>query len=389
MVDSPEQDRAESADYSDRTDADRDGFGPSTVQDDVILELKNLRTYFQTSYGTVKAVDGVSYHVKRGETLGVVGESGSGKSVTALSIMRLIPSPPGYIVGGEVILDGQNVLDLSDSEMAKIRGSKVGMILQDPMTALNPVFNIENQVGEAIRIHQNLKGQSLVDKIIHSLRQVRIPAAESRMKDYPHQLSGGMRQRVVGAISISCAPIVLIADEPTTALDVTIQAGYLRLLKEIQAETGVGIIFITHDFGIVAKMCDRVAVMYAGRIVETGDVRQIFNEPSHPYSEALLASVPKLEERTQRLYSIEGQPPPLFDLPPGCPFAPRCEYAQDVCREAYPVRVEIGEEHTASCWKLLDFDISKADPDELAAAQSVSVNYPAEEQPEEAEAVAD
>jgi oligopeptide/dipeptide ABC transporter ATP-binding protein len=392
MVDSPEtglQDRPESGDYSDREDADRDGFGPSTVQDDVILELRNLRTYFQTSYGTVKAVDGVSYHVKRGETLGVVGESGSGKSVTALSIMRLIPSPPGYIVGGEVILDGQNVLDLSDGEMAKIRGSKVGMILQDPMTALNPVFNIENQVGEAIRIHQNLKGQSLVDKIIHSLRQVRIPAAESRMKDFPHQLSGGMRQRVVGAISISCAPIVLIADEPTTALDVTIQAGYLRLLKEIQAETGVGIIFITHDFGIVAKMCDRVAVMYAGRIVETGDVRQIFNEPSHPYSEALLASVPKLEERTQRLYSIEGQPPPLFDLPPGCPFAPRCEYAQDVCRDAYPVRVQIDKDHTASCWKLLDFDISKADPEELAAAQSVSVNTTTEEQPEEAEAVAD
>ncbi len=389
MVDSPEQDRVESGDYSDREDADRDGFGPSTVQDDVILELKNLRTYFQTSYGTVKAVDGVSYHVKRGETLGVVGESGSGKSVTALSIMRLIPSPPGYIVGGEVILDGQNVLDLSDNEMAKIRGSKVGMILQDPMTALNPVFNIENQVGEAIRIHQNLKGQSLVDKIIHSLRQVRIPAAESRMKDFPHQLSGGMRQRVVGAISISCAPIVLIADEPTTALDVTIQAGYLRLLKEIQAETGVGIIFITHDFGIVAKMCDRVAVMYAGRIVETGDVRQIFNEPSHPYSEALLASVPKLEERTQRLYSIEGQPPPLFDLPPGCPFAPRCEYAQDVCRDVYPVRSEIDENHTASCWKLLDFDISKVDPEELAAAQSVSVTAVAEEQLQEAEAVAD
>lgn len=389
MVDSPEQDRAESGEYTDRADTDRDGFGPSTVQDDVILELKNLRTYFQTSYGTVKAVDGVSYYVKRGETLGVVGESGSGKSVTALSIMRLIPSPPGYIVGGEVILDGQNVLDLSDGEMAKIRGSKVGMILQDPMTALNPVFNIENQVGEAIRIHQKLKGQSLVDKIIHSLRQVRIPAAESRMKDYPHQLSGGMRQRVVGAISISCAPIVLIADEPTTALDVTIQAGYLRLLKEIQAETGVGIIFITHDFGIVAKMCDRVAIMYAGRIVETGDVRQIFNDPAHPYSEALLASVPKLEERTQRLYSIEGQPPPLFDLPPGCPFAPRCEYAQDVCREAYPVRVEIGEEHTASCWKLLDFDISKVDPEELAAAQSVTVNTAAEAQSEEAEAVAD
>jgi len=391
MVDSPEKERAESTDYTDRADMDTDGFGPSTVEEDVILELRNLRTYFQTAYGTVKAVDGVSYYVKRGETLGVVGESGSGKSVTALSIMRLIPSPPGYIVGGEVILDGENVLDLSDGEMAKIRGSKVGMILQDPMTALNPVFNIENQVGEAIRIHQRVKGQSLVDKIVHSLRQVRIPAAESRMKDFPHQLSGGMRQRVVGAISISCAPIVLIADEPTTALDVTIQAGYLRLLKEIQAETGVGIIFITHDFGIVAKMCDRVAVMYAGRIVETGDVRQIFNEPAHPYSEALLASVPKLEERTQRLYSIEGQPPPLFDLPPGCPFAPRCEYVQDVCREAYPVRSPLGGEHTASCWKILDFDISKADPDELAAAQSVDVTAALDEESEaaEVEAVAD
>jgi oligopeptide/dipeptide ABC transporter ATP-binding protein len=385
MVDSPEQDREN---YSDRADADTDGFGPSTAQDDVILEIRNLRTYFQTKYGTVKAVDGVSYYVKRGETLGVVGESGSGKSVTALSIMRLVPSPPGFIVGGEVILDGENLLDLSDGDMANIRGSKVGMILQDPMTALNPVFNIENQVGEAIRIHQQVKGQTLVDRIIHSLRQVRIPAAESRMKDFPHQLSGGMRQRVVGAISISCAPVVLIADEPTTALDVTIQAGYLRLLKEIQAETGVGIIFITHDFGIVAKMCDRVAVMYAGRIVETGDVRQIFNEPAHPYSAALLASVPKLEERTQRLYSIEGQPPPLFDLPPGCPFAPRCDSAQDVCREAYPVRSTLTGEHTASCWKILDFDITKADPDELAAAQSVDVTANVE-QPEEAEAVAD
>ncbi len=384
MVDSPEQDREN---YSDRADADTDGFGPSTAQDDVILEIRNLRTYFQTKYGTVKAVDGVSYYVKRGETLGVVGESGSGKSVTALSIMRLVPSPPGFIVGGEVILDGENLLDLSDGDMANIRGSKVGMILQDPMTALNPVFNIENQVGEAIRIHQQVKGQTLVDRIIHSLRQVRIPAAESRMKDFPHQLSGGMRQRVVGAISISCAPVVLIADEPTTALDVTIQAGYLRLLKEIQAETGVGIIFITHDFGIVAKMCDRVAVMYAGRIVETGDVRQIFNEPAHPYSAALLASVPKLEERTQRLYSIEGQPPPLFDLPPGCPFAPRCDSVQDVCREAYPVRSTLSGEHTASCWKILDFDISKADPDELAAAQSVDVTSGIVE-PEEAEAVA-
>ena len=391
MVDSPEKERSDTTRYEDRTDSDRDGFGPSTVQDDIILEVKDLKTYFQTRYGTVKAVDGVSYYVRKGETLGVVGESGSGKSVTALSIMRLVPSPPGYIVGGEVILDGQNVLDLSDKDMAKIRGSKVGMILQDPMTALNPVFNIENQVGEAIRIHQKVRGKTLVERIIHSLRQVRIPAAESRMKDFPHQLSGGMRQRVVGAISISCAPIVLIADEPTTALDVTIQAGYLRLLKEIQAETGVGIIFITHDFGIVAKMCDRVAVMYAGRIVETGDVRQIFNEPAHPYSEALLASVPKLEERTRRLYSIEGQPPPLFDLPPGCPFAPRCPYAQDVCRESYPTVFKIDDTHSASCWKLMDFDKSKVDPDELASVQSTVVHSQQDPEmvPEEAGAVAD
>ena len=391
MVDSPEKERSDTTRYEDRADSDRDGFGPSTVQDDIILEVKDLKTYFQTRYGTVKAVDGVSYYVRKGETLGVVGESGSGKSVTALSIMRLVPSPPGYIVGGEVILDGQNVLDLSDKDMAKIRGSKVGMILQDPMTALNPVFNIENQVGEAIRIHQKVRGKTLVERIIHSLRQVRIPAAESRMKDFPHQLSGGMRQRVVGAISISCAPIVLIADEPTTALDVTIQAGYLRLLKEIQAETGVGIIFITHDFGIVAKMCDRVAVMYAGRIVETGDVRQIFNEPAHPYSEALLASVPKLEERTRRLYSIEGQPPPLFDLPPGCPFAPRCPYAQDVCRELYPTVFKIDDTHSASCWKLMDFDKSKVDPDELASVQSTVVHSQQDPEmvPEEAGAVAD
>lgn len=334
---------------------DTDRFGPRTVQEKVILEVKGLRTHFQTRYGTVKAVDGVSFHLNAGETLGVVGESGCGKSVTVLSIMRLIPSPPGFIVGGEVILDGDNVLEYSNSEMARIRGSKVAMILQDPMTALNPVFNVENQVGEAIRIHQGLKGEGLRSSIIHSLRQVRIPAAEERMKDFPHQLSGGMRQRVVGAISISCAPLVLIADEPTTALDVTIQASYLRLLKEIQAETGIGIIFITHDFGIVAKMCDRVAVMYAGRIIETGDVRQIFNDPSHPYTEALLFSVPKLEEKTRRLYSIEGQPPALYDLPPGCPFAARCPYVQDICREDYPAETSLDEAHTANCWKLTDF----------------------------------
>ena len=308
---------------------DRDGFGPSTVRDEVVLELKNLQTHFTTKWGTVKACDGVSYSVKKGETLGVVGESGSGKSVTALSIMRLIQSPPGLIAGGEVILNGRNILELSEKEMTKVRGGEISMILQDPMQALNPVFDINDQVGEAIGIHQGLKGKSRWNKVVDALRKVRIPAPDTRARDYPHQLSGGMRQRVVGAIGISSNPSVIIADEPTTSLDVTIQAAYLRLLKQIQAETGAAIIFITHDFGIVAKMCDRVAVMYAGRIVEMADVREIFNNPLHEYTKALIGSVPKLEEKTGRLPQIEGQPPLLYNLPPGDSFAPRSPLKYD------------------------------------------------------------
>ena len=337
-----------------------DRFGPDTVGEEVVLDVKGLRTYFTTRWGTVKAVDGVSYQLHRGETLGIVGESGSGKSVQALSVMRLVPSPPGHIVGGEVNLkvrgddDGEvvtkDILQVSESEMTRIRGGEIAMILQDPMTALNPVFTIENQVGEAITIHQGLKGKPLWEKIIEALRHVRIPAAEQRAKDYPHQLSGGMRQRVVGAIGISSTPSVIIADEPTTSLDVTIQAAYLRLLKQLQAEDGVSIIFITHDFGIVAKMCDRVAVMYAGRIVESGDVRQIFNNPRHPYTQALIESVPKLEVKTGRLRQIEGQPPLLYNLPPGCPFAPRCPNVQDQCREEYPPVEMAGENHHFNCW---------------------------------------
>ena len=331
-----------------------DHFGASAVREEIALEVEDLRTYFTTRWGTVKAVDGLSFTLRRGETLGIVGESGSGKSVTALSLMRLVQSPPGHIVGGRVVLNGRDILELSEGQMSQVRGGEISMILQDPMTALNPVFNVENQVGEAIKIHQHLRGRTLVDKVVNSLRQVRIPAPESRMKDYPHQLSGGMRQRVVGAIGISSAPDVLIADEPTTSLDVTIQAAYLRLLREIQAETGLGIIFITHDFGIVAKMCDRVAVMYAGRIVETGDVRQIFNHPQHPYTQALISSVPKLEEKTERLYSIEGQPPALYNLPPGCAFAPRCPYVMDICREEYPPIFDQDDDQLAACWKLED-----------------------------------
>jgi oligopeptide/dipeptide ABC transporter ATP-binding protein len=321
---------------------------------DVVLQVRELRTHFFTRWGVVKAVDGVSFDLRRGETLGIVGESGSGKSVTVLSIMKLIPSPPGKIVSGQVILEGEDLALLPESDMEKVRGRKIAMILQDPMTSLNPVFNIGEQVIEAVRIHQGLRKRGLFQKAVEVLEKVRIPAAELRMRDYPHQMSGGMRQRVVGAIGISCQPLVLIADEPTTSLDVTIQAQYLRLLKEIQQEFGLSIIFITHDFGVVAKMCDRVAVMYAGRIIEIGDVRAVFNHPSHPYTQALLGSVPKLEEDVDRLYAIAGQPPVLYDLPPGCPFAPRCLHVMDRCRVDYPVEVLVEIGHTADCWKLTE-----------------------------------
>jgi len=322
------------------------------IQTEVVLEVEDLRTYFRTRWGTVKAVDGISFDLRRGETLGIVGESGCGKSVTMLSLMRLIPIPPGRIVSGKIILDGEDIVQITENQMAKIRGSKIALIIQDPMTSLNPVFSIGNQVEEAIRIHQDIPKRSVMTKALEVLRKVNIPAAESRMKDYPHQMSGGMRQRVVGAIGISCEPQVLIADEPTTSLDVTIQAQYLKLLKDIQRDSNLSIIFITHDFGIVAKMCDRVAVMYAGRIVEHGSVRDIFNNPSHPYTRALLASVPKMDQVVDRLYSIEGQPPPLHDLPVGCSFADRCPDVMDKCRVEYPIRATVAEGHTASCWKL-------------------------------------
>jgi peptide/nickel transport system ATP-binding protein len=331
---------------SDAVSVDTDGFGDSAISDEVVLDVVNLQTHFTTRWGVVKAVDGVSYHVNRGETLGIVGESGSGKSVTALSLMRLVPTPPGEIVGGEVNLGGRNLLDLSEGQMTAVRGGEISIILQDPMQALNPVFSISNQVGEAIKIHQKLKGSALWEKVVDSLRKVRIPAPEVRAKDYPHQLSGGMRQRVVGAIGISSSPTVIIADEPTTSLDVTIQAAYLRLLRQIQQEEGVGIIFITHDFGIVAKMCDRVAVMYAGRIVEVADVRTIFNNPLHEYTKALISSVPKLEEKTGRLPQIEGQPPLLYNLPPGDAFAPRSTLdftPEDAARR--PPLLEVEKDH--------------------------------------------
>ena len=322
------------------------------INTETVLEVEDLRTYFRTRWGTVKAVDGISFDLRKGETLGIVGESGCGKSVTMLSLMRLIPEPPGRIVSGKIILDGEDLVQLSEKELGNIRGSKIALIIQDPMTSLNPVFTIGDQVEEAIKIHQDIPKRSVVEHALQVLRKVNIPAAESRMKDYPHQMSGGMRQRVVGAIGISCQPDVLIADEPTTSLDVTIQAQYLKLLKDLQKDSDMSLIFITHDFGIVAKMCDRVAVMYAGRIVEHGSVRDIFNNPSHPYTEALLASVPKMDVDVERLFSIEGQPPPLHDLPIGCSFADRCPVVMDKCREAYPTRSTVSDGHTAACWKL-------------------------------------
>ena len=322
------------------------------IDTEVVLSVEDLRTHFTTRWGTVKAVDGISFDLRKGETLGIVGESGCGKSVTMLSLMRLIPVPPGQIVSGKIVLDGEDIVPISEQEMAEIRGSKIALIIQDPMTSLNPVFSIGNQVEEAIEIHQDIPKQSIMDRALEVLRKVNIPAAETRVKDYPHQMSGGMRQRVVGAIGISCQPQVLIADEPTTSLDVTIQAQYLKLLKDIQKDSDLSIIFITHDFGIVAKMCDRVAVMYAGRIVEHGSVRDIFNNTSHPYTEALLASVPRMDRVVDRLFSIEGQPPPLHDLPVGCAFADRCPVVMDKCRESYPEIKAVSDGHTAACWKV-------------------------------------
>jgi oligopeptide/dipeptide ABC transporter ATP-binding protein len=319
-----------------------------------VLQVKNLKTYLYTRWGVTKAVDDISFEVYEGETLGIVGESGCGKSMTALSMVRLTPKPASRIVGGEIILDGVDLLQLSEDEMRKVRGREISMILQDPQTSLNPVFTIGNQLLETISLHAE-KGAmktTLKDRAISMLRRMGVPAPERRMEAYPHQMSGGMKQRVVGGIAIESKPRVMIADEPTTALDVTIQAQYLRLLKTIQEETKMAIVFITHDFGVVAKMCDRVAVMYAGRIVEQGTVREVFNSPAHPYTQALMSSVPKMDEKVDKLYSIEGQPPALFDLPVGCAFAARCAFADARCEAEYPPTFAKTDERMAACWNM-------------------------------------
>ncbi len=335
-----------------------------------LLEVTGLKTHLTSRRGLNKAVDGVSFRIEAGKSLGLVGESGSGKSMTALSILRLVPQPYAKIVGGSIRFDDEDLLAKSESEMRQIRGGSISIILQDPMTSLNPVFRVKNQIGEAVGLHQNKLGKERLDAVIESLRRVRVPTPELRMRDYPHQFSGGMRQRVVGAIAIACHPKLLIADEATTALDATIQAQYLALLRTLQKELDLSFLFITHDFGIVAKMCDDVAVMYAGRIVEHADVRSIFNRPSHPYTLALLEAVPKVDQRVERLYAIPGVPASGYSVFEGCPFAERCPMTVERCHYEQPPTVTVQPGHSSDCWRAEELFASDTLRQSLSAGEA-------------------
>ena len=328
------------------TDANR-----PRIQNTPLIELRNLTTHYVSAGGNrvVRAVEDVSFSVRAGETLGIVGESGSGKSTLALTMMRVLP-PAARIVGGQMLLEGEDLVQKSEEEMRAIRGARIAMILQDPMASLNPLFSIGNQVGETLRVHENATRKSAWTRAIELLKAVRIPAPETRVTQFPHEMSGGMRQRIVGAIGISCDPRVLIADEPTTSLDLTIQAQYLNLLADLQREHRLGLIFITHNLGIVAKMCDQLVVMYAGKVVESGPVVAVFDTPAHPYTAALLNSIPRMSREKQTLTAIEGQPPDLSNLPAGCSFAARCPAAFDRCRQEQPPAFEPSPGRTARCW---------------------------------------
>jgi len=316
-----------------------------------LLEVRNLTTHFHTQDGIVQAVDNVSYDIGHGETVALVGESGCGKTVSALSIIKLIAIPPGKIVSGSVFFDGVDILKLPDEEMRKVRGDKISMIFQEPLTSLNPVLTIGRQLTEGLETHRNLTKQEAVNEAINLLKMVGIPHPESRVNDYPHQFSGGMRQRVMIAIAIACKPQLIIADEPTTAVDVTIQAQLLELIRGISKELNTSLILITHNLGIVARYANRVFVMYAGRIVESGVALEVYHRPEHPYTAGLLASVPRLDEpRKARLEPIKDQPPDLISLPPGCAFAPRCAYAIDQCRKDKPELAELSRNHFSACW---------------------------------------
>jgi len=321
------------------------------MKDGKLLKVRDLKTYFYTDDGVGRAVDGVSFELDRGETLGLVGESGCGKTVTSLSIMRLVPEPPGRIVGGEIVFKGRDMLKLSEREMRSIRGNEISMIFQEPMTSLNPVYTCGDQVAEAIVLHQKVGRKEARARAIEMLRFVGIPDPERRIGEYPHQLSGGMRQRVMIAMALSCNPSILIADEPTTALDVTIQAQILDLLRKLREELHMAMLLITHNLGIIAEMADRVAIMYAGRIVEEADVIAIFERPMHPYTRGLLRSLPTLGRRKERLTAIKGTVPDPIHFPPGCRFNPRCELADMRCRTEEPELVEVEPGHKVSCWK--------------------------------------
>ncbi|GAB4536422.1 MAG: ABC transporter ATP-binding protein [Anaerolineae bacterium] len=316
-----------------------------------VLEVSGLKTQFFTQDGVVQAVNGISYHLNEGETLGIVGESGCGKSVSVMSLMRLIPMPPGKIVGGKAIFEGRDLLQIDDNEMRSVRGNKIAMIFQDPMTSLNPVLTIGRQVSEALELHLGMSRSEARQRSIELMEMVGIPSAADRIDDYPHQFSGGMRQRVMIAMGLSCNPQILIADEPTTALDVTIQAQIVDLVKKLRDEIGMAIIWITHDLGVVAGLADRVVVMYAGFIVEEASVKDLYGDPRHPYTIGLLASLPRLdEERGRRLASIEGLPPDLIALPQGCPFYARCNYRIDRCQTENPPLEPVATNHKVACW---------------------------------------
>lgn len=326
----------------------------TTLKTETIVSVENLKTYFYTEDGVVPAIDGVSFEIRKGETLAIVGESGSGKSVTSLSIMGLIPSPPGRIEAGDIHFHNESLLDKTEKEMRQIRGNQISMIFQEPMTSLNPVYKIGDQIMESIILHQKLTKNEAKKEVIRLLNLVGIPEPERRINQYPHELSGGMRQRVMIAIALACNPEVLIADEPTTALDVTIQNQILALMKKLKKETNMSIMLITHDLGVVAEMADRVVVMYSGQVVEQGDIFTIFENPKHPYTEGLLRSMPSVEKRSGKLYAIDGVVPNPLNLPKGCRFAPRCEYATALCHEEMPEIQSINDDEVVRCWKYTD-----------------------------------
>lgn len=319
-------------------------------QQQQLLSVRNLKTHYFTPDGVVKAVDGVDFDINRGKILGIVGESGCGKSQSVLSIMGLIPKPPGKIVDGQILFEGKDLVRATEAEMRAIRGNDISMIFQEPMTSLNPVFTIGNQIMEAIMLHQKLNKHDAKAKAIEMLELVGIPAPDKRVDEYPHQLSGGMRQRVMIAMALSCNPKLLIADEPTTALDVTIQAQILDLMKKLQNDIGMAIALITHDLGVIAEVVERVVVMYAGKIVEEAPVGELFVRPLHPYTLGLLGSIPAIDKKTERLKVIPGIVPNPMNLPPGCRFNPRCEYVMDICREQEPEIRKIGPDHSVRCW---------------------------------------